>query len=512
MMRSRGAPVAIAATLGLIVAGFVGAPPAEAKAECASGISDFNGDGTKDLAVGAPGAEVDGQKGAGRVDVTLDFPDGDLPDASADKPQAGDQFGAAVNDMDLADEGDIDQSCSYLVVGAPGRDVDGKKDAGAVFLYSWDIEHEGFKLIKEITQESGSGVQAGARFGSSLASQSDGQGKGDLARDPVLYVGAPGYDVGAVKDAGAVERMEFNLTFTDLQPELKVTDTTSLTQGAKGVPGKNESGDNFGHALVTGRFANEVIIGAPGQTIGGVKAGQITHWKESGGSRAFNQNTADVPGTNEKGDKFGSVLWLSTEVDDATPRRDEALFVGMPHEDIGDAKDAGAVMRVGYSDNTEDGTLQLDDAKRFDQASPGVVGKPEPGDRFGSAIESLGWEPGKKPIFMVGAPGEKNGSVAGAGRVVSLGGGISWTQETLGIDLEDEPGDGFGSTLAGLRHDSDDGYEWASGLVMGIPGKHDGAGIVVVGVGWGGGDGQVVTPPDPLVPDAGYGSALVSTR
>lgn len=512
MKRRKETVLAMVATLGLIAAGTLGVSTASAEPECSSGISDFNGEGTKDLAVGAPGAEVDGHQGAGRVDVTLDFPDGDLPDATAPDPQRGDGFGTAVSDVDLADEGNRDQTCSYLVVGAPGRDVDGKKDAGAVFVYAWDIEHEAFKLVEEITQESASGAQAGARFGASLASQADGPAKSGLDRDPVLYVGAPGYDAGSAKDAGAVERLTFELVIDDLEPKLTIADTTSLVQGAHGVPGVSEPGDHFGQAMAVGGTSGEVIIGAPGQSIHGVKAGQITHWKLNGGSRAFNQNTAGVPGSNEKGDGFGSVLWLSTEVADAGEQDRPDLYVGVPREDVGTAKDSGAVTRIGYAPGEDDGTLELEDSERYDQSSPGVVGKPEPGDRFGSAIESLGWEPGKDPIFVVGVPGEKNGSAEDAGRVVSLGGGFSWTQETLGLGLTEAPGDGFASTLAGLRQDSMDGYEWSSRLVIGIPGRHDDKGAVVVGVGYGGYDSQLVTPPDSQEAGDSYGRALGSTR
>jgi hypothetical protein len=82
----------------------------------------------------------------------------------------------------------------------------------------------------------------------------------------VYVIGAPGEDIGKVKDAGAI---------TVLAPGVKPA--FSLYQGA-GLPGKAEKGDQVGAAL--GDFQGEyhgpyyggdgIIVGAPGEDVGTV--------------------------------------------------------------------------------------------------------------------------------------------------------------------------------------------------------------------------------------------------
>jgi hypothetical protein len=89
-----------------------------------------------------------------------------------------------------------------------------------------------------------------------------------------------------------------------------------VNQSTRGVPGTSEENDLFGSSLaagdVTGDGRDELFIGIPDKTVKGkVAAGAVIVLKGSAtgvtttGARAINQNTAGVPGTAEKMDRFG---------------------------------------------------------------------------------------------------------------------------------------------------------------------------------------------------------------
>lgn len=135
--------VALSAATFLLTAGagLVTAPAAHAGVPGSTRADDrnrdFDGDGYDDVLVGAPGATVGGQRGAGLVTVQYGSPKGIgttraavLGQNTAGVPGAaegGDAFGQAVASGDLDGDGYDD-----AIVGVPGEDIGTVADAGMV--------------------------------------------------------------------------------------------------------------------------------------------------------------------------------------------------------------------------------------------------------------------------------------------------------------------------------------------------------------------------------------------
>ncbi|MFF4257569.1 hypothetical protein ACFY1L_40920 [Streptomyces sp. NPDC001663] len=108
----------------------------------------------------------------------------------------------------------------------------------------------------------------------------------------------------------------------------------TVTQDTTGVPGTAETGDAFGSGVsladVNGDGYADLAIGAPGEDSGAgavtLLYGSASGLKTSGG-KTFTQNTAGVPGSSEKGDRFGARVLLT---------RATGLTIAAPGENSGD--------------------------------------------------------------------------------------------------------------------------------------------------------------------------------
>jgi hypothetical protein len=230
-----------------------------------------------------------------------------------------------------------------------------------------------------------------------------------------------------------------------------------LRQGFAGATGTAERGDGFGSAISAG---DGLWIGAPGEDLGRARdAGVVTRFPiaplRTAGSVQYRQGARKVPGQPESGDRFGAAL------------AGGGALIGAPGEDLGRIVDAGMVV------------WHLREA--LAQDSVGVPGKPERGDRFGSALasgtvwdhDSVDDEWRSFDVIGVGAPGEDIRSTKDAGLVT-----LVWDNCCLG-DREElfeavaqntwspsqtaEAGDRFGSAIA-MPAD-------ATRLVVGAPGE-----------------------------------------
>ncbi|CAL9565265.1 FG-GAP-like repeat-containing protein [Streptomyces sp. Tu 3180] len=115
-----------------------------------------------------------------------------------------------------------------------------------------------------------------------------------------------------------------------------------LNQDSPGVPGTAEDGDAFGTGVrigdVDGDGHPDVVTGLPGEDLGRVSgAGSVVVLRGTAdgltgaGARAVTQDTADVPGTAEKDDRFGRAAYLG----DANGDGRADLAVGAPGENAG---------------------------------------------------------------------------------------------------------------------------------------------------------------------------------
>jgi len=516
-------PYLIATTMLSITMTVVGLPATAHAAPACGGMNDFDGDGHKDIVVGSPNATVGGVPEAGRVQIRLSA--GGVVNLSAPGIRhAGDHFGTSVGDVDLSSGSDALNSCSSLVVGAPDQDVNGEVDAGAVYVYP-TLASAPTRLDQDFNEEA-PGVQARAHFGALITEQSTGDAEGELNRAPVLYASAPDYDLGAITDAGVVQRITLTMAESG-RPSVASVET--ITQDA-GFRSAAEPGDHFGAAMSATPFPDELLVGAPGESVGGAtRTGAITFWTPES-VQYLHQDSAGIPGAAETGDGFGSTIFLGSEVDMAAQRigEDQAmrLFVSAPFEDVNGQADAGALTQLVLDPPLRQGTRSkviVSGARSWTQDSAGVAGGAEAGDRFGVAVGSLDLQPSDEnggnipdpgaPLFVAGAPGEDTEGVVDAGAVLSLGENRWYDEATPGVPGTRGKGDRFGARLGAAR---DFGIgapgpgTWSRGLLVGVPGNATGDGAVVVGL-----PNKRVTAGTLLTPpalDGGYGSALGSTR
>lgn len=333
-----------------------------------------------------------------------------------------------------------------VVAGAPRYDA----SRGVV-----DVQQVG-RTAERLTRASlgrGAGA-AGDGFGTAIA-RTDPLRTESGAGCSVLAIGAPG-----VGGKGAVY-----LT-PDSASGFGATGTITITapHGA--------AGDRFGETVLISRAisddsnAYELWVGAPRRDVGGAAdAGAIERFSlhlipETGRievqhEQTVRQGTATMPGTAaEANDRFGEVL----------AGAEHGVIVGVPHEDVGSAVDAGMVTMIDFSRGTYRGV------RTISQSTRGIPGTAEAGDRFGAALTPC--------AHAIGVPGEDVGRIEDAGAVQELRGctpskllpGRLLTQDSAGVPGSAEAGDRFGSAVAELLSTEDH-----PALFIGSPGEDVGA-------------------------------------
>ncbi|MFG2635726.1 FG-GAP-like repeat-containing protein [Streptomyces sp. NPDC048362] len=455
---------AISTAVAAVLIGSLSVPIAAGTASAKGGATtvreDFDGDGYQDVAVAAPGAKVGGHAWAGYITVsygsahgldrartrviTQDTPG--VPGVSGDN-QA---FGYAMVSRDLDGDGLTD-----LAVVARGYRPENNVSGSVIVLWGRKTGISGQGAVRV-------NAPANAQVGDDITA---GDFKGDGHMDLFMRNGED-YDYHDVlygpfrRDGVPAREQQVQVYSTDNFIDSTaagdfngdgIEDLASFyvyenhAEGGKlwldtkgglsTVPRRLASSsttavadfDQDGYAdLATRIFPN-------GDTENEEDSGtvKIYYGSPSGPSQSrtqtVTQNTAGVPGVNEKGDHFGGRLSAGDVNGDGYPD----LAVGVPGEAIDSKAKAGAVVLLKGSK----GGLTGKGAQAFNQDTAGVPGVAESGDVFGGSVRLIDVTGDGKADLIAGAPGENLGSVVNGGGAWLLRGSASGVTASKSVAL-----------------------------------------------------------------------------
>ncbi|MGP4110360.1 FG-GAP-like repeat-containing protein [Streptomyces sp. 4N509B] len=409
-------------------------------ASAAPATSDVDGDGLTDLVTATPAQAVGGNANSGAVHVLAGGVDGPVADSRvtltqsspgvASLAQAGDRWGEATAYGDVNGDGHAD-----LVVGAPGENLPGFADAGAVtVVYGPDLDSSAW--LKPPTEQRA----AGARFGSAVAvADVTSDGTADVftvsRKGPSrwwVFDVANGTSYGGTlrtgaSVGGAIAFPDATSADFDRDGHADVALTMRNTDGVARVATfhGSDSGLSYGKLLASrgGRSVAsgdtdadgypDLVLGQPWRSeSGGNAAGQVTvvHGSASGltgtGLVVVHQGTSGVPGANESGDAMG----MSVSVGDHDLDGDADVLVGVPREDLTRAdvtrSNAGTTLLLNGSRSGLTGS----GARSLHQDTSGVPDSSESGDAFGTSVQLADLSGWGRADLAIGAPGESDGN------------------------------------------------------------------------------------------------------
>ncbi|GAA3590144.1 hypothetical protein GCM10022223_00760 [Kineosporia mesophila] len=398
-------------------------------------VRDLNGDGLSDLVVGAPGVASKGRTGHAYLlfQSATGFTAANARELDSNA-LPGDRLGAAVAISGRASSATV----LDVWVGAPGRDVNGAKDAGAIYRYYLDTATgtASFNdVISQDTAELSQQAEAGDQFGEVLAEQYNG-----------VVAGVPHEDAGSAKDAGEVVFVRTDIT-TDL-----LTPASTFTQNTGGVGGSARAGNRFGAAVSP--FG--VLVGAPGEDVGTAKdAGRVQAFEPGGASgskpapsASFTQNSRGIIGTAKAGNQYGASVAYGIFRCTSTYQ----AAIGAPGLDVGTAKDAGGVfvqtLPTVFGGNGCASKLLTQGRGRA------LGGTARSGDHLGRFISTLTGNPagGSKRLdnLAVGAPGKDAARAANTGVAVVWNGKGKGVLKTFGYSGGNAKNQAYGSVFGAL--------------------------------------------------------------
>jgi hypothetical protein len=419
---------------------------------------DFDADGFADLAVGVPMDTVGGVRGVGAVNVLYGSPAGLtaardqrwLPVGMVSASLSG--FGEALAAGDFDADGHWD-----LAIGAPADDPRPSSGAGAVIILRGTgvgLTASDMQVLRDEQIASPDPFPIDVlRLGWSLvAGDFDGDGAADLA------VGAPSSgDTALLPEIDAPGAVAVFYGSTD---GLDTSSSELWHQDSPGIPDDDEANDEFGTSLaagdVDGDGDDDLVVGAPSEYIGdSTEAGAVTVIPGSAagltatGSQQWHQEVAGVPGIGKSNDRFGVAL----AVGDFDRGGAEDLAIGVPGKDIGRTSAAGRVIvLLGSSIG-----LTVTGARAWTQASPGIPGKVQAVDLFGSSLTALDFGRSGRVDLAIGVPGQRVEGHSFAGMVNVLygsqtgltgNGAQGWSQASPGVKGVPASDEEFGASLA----------------------------------------------------------------
>jgi len=300
--------------------------------------------------------------------------------------------------------------------------------------------------------------EVGDEFGGSLAA-------GDFNTDGFddLSIGAPGEDIGAVADAGAVNVLYG--TSAGLQADSP--DDQFWNQDSSGVQGSAGTDDGFGSSLSRGAFNGDgyadLAIGVPKETVSGkdnagataILSGRATQLQaDAPDDQLWDRDSDNVTTSAEAFDKFGVALAAGDFNGDGF----DDLGVGVSRDDVdaNSIKDAGSVSVLYGSAGGLQATSP--DDQFWSQNSDSVKNKSEVSDHFGDALAGGDFNGDGFSELTIGVPDEDLSGGTNAGTLNVLygsSGGLQadtpddqqWNQDTTNVTDDAEAGDQFGGAL-----------------------------------------------------------------